>query len=106
MPEDRRPFSAFTVEENIKLPGQVARLTASEIAARLRDIYNSVPELRELATRPAGQISGGQGKIVALCRALMLGTTLILLEEPFQGLAPDPGRALRPCAKDASVEAS
>jgi branched-chain amino acid transport system ATP-binding protein len=68
--------------------GQVARVTASEIAARLRDIYDLVPELREPATRSAGQISGGQGKIVALSRALMLGTTLVLLDEPFQGLAP------------------
>jgi len=87
-PEDRRLFSAFTVEENIKLPAQVAHLACPEITARLRDIYDLVPELKELATRPAGQISGGQGKIVALGRALMLGTRLILLDEPFQGLAP------------------
>ena len=87
-PEDRRLFSAFTVEENIKLPGQVAHLAFPEIAERLRKIYELVPELKELATRPAGQISGGQGKIVALGRALMLGTKLILLDEPFQGLAP------------------
>ncbi len=87
-PEDRRLFSAFTVEENIKLPAQVARLPQAEIAKRLRDIHDMVPELRELGPRPAGQISGGQGKIVALGRALMLGTRFILLDEPFQGLAP------------------
>ena len=45
-------------------------------------------ELKELANRPAGSVSGGQGKMVALGRALMLGTRLLILDEPFQGLAP------------------
>ena len=47
-----------------------------------------LPELKELANRPAGSVSGGQGKMVALGRALMLGTRLVILDEPFQGLAP------------------
>jgi branched-chain amino acid transport system ATP-binding protein len=47
-----------------------------------------LPELKELARRPAGSVSGGQGKMVALGRALMLGTRLVILDEPFQGLAP------------------
>jgi branched-chain amino acid transport system ATP-binding protein len=42
----------------------------------------------ELRARPAGSVSGGQGKMVALARALILGTRLVLLDEPFQGLAP------------------
>jgi branched-chain amino acid transport system ATP-binding protein len=87
-PEDRRLFSAFSVEENIRLPADVARLPQLEIGKRLREIYTMVPELEELGPRPAGQISGGQGKIVALGRALMLGRKFILLDEPFQGLAP------------------
>ena len=87
-PEDRRLFSAFTVEDNLRLPAQVARLPHAEIARRLRDIYDILPELSEMAPRPAGQISGGQGKIVALGRALMLGTRVVLLDEPFEGLAP------------------
>ena len=41
-----------------------------------------------MAPRPAGMVSGGQGKMVALGRALMIGTRLIMLDEPFQGLAP------------------
>jgi branched-chain amino acid transport system ATP-binding protein len=87
-PDDRRLFSAFTVEENIRLPAEVARLSPERIAKRLHEIYELVPELIDLGPRPAGQISGGQGKIVALGRALMLGSRLILLDEPFQGLAP------------------
>ncbi|WP_186396771.1 ABC transporter ATP-binding protein [Stappia sp. TSB10GB4] len=87
-PEDRRLFSAFTVEENILLPAQVAKLDAAETRRRLDRVYTILPELREMAGRPAGNVSGGQGKMVALGRALMLGTRLIMLDEPFQGLAP------------------
>ncbi|BAT61245.1 high-affinity branched-chain amino acid transport ATP-binding protein LivF [Variibacter gotjawalensis] len=87
-PEDRRLFSAFTVAENVALPGRVAKLGEAEIARRLDRAYSILPELKELGPRPAGSVSGGQGKMVALGRALMLGTKLVLLDEPFQGLAP------------------
>ena len=87
-PEDRRLFSAFTVEENILLPAQAARLDKAETGRRLDRAYSVLPELRDMADRPCGTVSGGQGKMVALARALMLGTRLIMLDEPFQGLAP------------------
>ncbi len=87
-PEDRRLFSAFTVEENILLPAQAAGLDQAETQKRLDRAYEILPELREMAGRPGGQVSGGQGKMVALARALMLGRKLVLLDEPFQGLAP------------------
>lgn len=87
-PEDRRLFSAFTVEENLLLPAQVAKLDGATTQSRLDRVYHILPELRDMGARPAGHVSGGQGKMVALGRALMLGTKLIMLDEPFQGLAP------------------
>ncbi len=87
-PEDRRLFSAFSVEENILLPDRVARTRNADAARKLERVYETVPELKELRRRPAGSVSGGQGKMVALGRALMIGTRLVLLDEPFQGLAP------------------
>jgi branched-chain amino acid transport system ATP-binding protein len=87
-PEDRRLFSAFTVEENVLLPARVVGLSKQETAARLERVYVVAPELKQLAERPAGAVSGGQGKMVALGRALMLGVKLVILDEPFQGLAP------------------
>lgn len=87
-PEDRRLFSAFTVEENILLPAQAAGLDRAETQRRLDRAYHILPELTAMNDRPGGAVSGGQGKMVALARALMLGTKLIMLDEPFQGLAP------------------
>ncbi len=86
--EDRRLFSAFTVEENVIMPGQVAGFSAMELRHSLDRIYRILPELKEMANQPAGSVSGGQGKMAALGRALMIGARLIMLDEPFQGVAP------------------
>ncbi len=87
-PEDRRLFSTFSIEENIRLPAEVMKVREGEIARRLAGIYEVLPELADLRHRPAAGLSGGQGKMAALARALMIGTRIILLDEPFQGLAP------------------
>ncbi len=87
-PEDRRLIAEFSVEDNILLPAVALRLPAGERRRRLEETYALLPEVAELRRRPAGFLSGGQGKMVALGRALMVGTRAILLDEPFQGLAP------------------
>jgi branched-chain amino acid transport system ATP-binding protein len=87
-PEERRLFGSFTVEENICLPAEVLRLPAAETRRRLDAVHDLLPELAELGPRKAAGLSGGQGKMVALGRALMVGTRAVLLDEPFQGLAP------------------
>jgi branched-chain amino acid transport system ATP-binding protein len=66
----------------------VLKLPADETRARLARVYALLPELKDLAPRKAAGLSGGQGKMVALGRALMVGTRAVLLDEPFQGLAP------------------
>ncbi len=87
-PEDRRLIADFSVEENLLLPAIALRLAADERRRRLAEVYALLPELAELRERPAGVLSGGQGKMVALGRALVAGTRYVLLDEPFQGLAP------------------
>jgi len=87
-PEDRRLVPEFTVEENILLPALALGLSAQERARRLDSVFELLPELRPMGKRLGGAVSGGQGKMVALGRALMVARNALLLDEPFQGLAP------------------
>lgn len=87
-PEDRRLIPDFTVEENILVPALVRQMPAAERRRRLDEIYALLPQLATMRARSGGGVSGGQGKIVALGRALMLADKVLLLDEPFQGLAP------------------
>jgi branched-chain amino acid transport system ATP-binding protein len=87
-PEDRVMFPTFTVEDNLRLPCDVLGLPKQETDRRLARVLEAVPQLEVMLPRSGAALSGGQGKIAALGRALMAGSKLVLLDEPFQGLAP------------------
>ncbi len=86
MPEDRRLVPEMTAEENIMLPVWSVKIGGYE--ERLKWIYRIIPECKKFRSIAASSLSGGQQKLAALGRALMVGHKLLLLDEPTEGIAP------------------
>ena len=82
-PEERGIFSSLTVEENLMLPPVVA-----EGGMAMDDILSLFPNLAERRSSPGTKLSGGEQQMLAIARILRTGATLLLLDEPTEGLAP------------------
>jgi branched-chain amino acid transport system ATP-binding protein len=87
-PEERVMFPTFSVEENLRFPCEVVGMPRRAVDERLAEALTIVPELKPMLGRSGAALSGGQGKMAAFGRAVMAGERLVLLDEPFQGLAP------------------
>ncbi len=83
VPEERAIFGQLTVEENLRL----AALTAPN-SWTLDRIYTFFPRLKERRRSGGRQLSGGEQQMLAIARALIRDAQVILLDEPFEGLAP------------------
>jgi branched-chain amino acid transport system ATP-binding protein len=104
VPEDRRMFPGLTVRENFRLAALGSRAPKGEQQAAQRRALEVFPQLEKHLDRDASRLSGGQQQMVAVGRALIGGTRLLLVDEVTQGLAPnialDMGRTLRRVADE------
>lgn len=83
VPEERSVFASITVHENLLLAAMTAKNPLS-----FSEIYQTFPRLDERRTNKGGELSGGEQQMVAIARAMIRDAQLILLDEPFEGLAP------------------
>jgi len=102
--EGRHCFAHLTVEENLLTGAFTRRGPRSEIAASLDKVYHYFPRLRERRGSLAGYTSGGEQQMTAIGRALMAQPSMILLDEPSMGLAPQIVEEIFSIVRDLNVK--
>jgi ABC-type branched-subunit amino acid transport system ATPase component len=89
VPQEINIFPLLTVEENLRMGGWTLRREPVRLKAQLAKIYEVFPVLAERRRSPAGDLSGGQGRMLSVAREMVAEPRLLLVDEPTAGLAPN-----------------
>lgn len=92
VPQVEDVFAPLTVRENLEMGGYL--LPRAQVPARIEHVLTVFPRLAAMVRRPAGKLSGGERKMLAMGRVLMLRPDVFLLDEPTANLAPSIARTL------------
>ncbi len=88
MPQEINTFPLLSVEENLRMGAWTFRRDKRRLQARLQRIYEVFPVLADRRKAAAGDLSGGQGRMLSVAREMMAEPSLLLIDEPTAGLAP------------------
>jgi ABC-type branched-subunit amino acid transport system ATPase component len=92
VPQTRDVFDTLTVTENLEMGGYL--LTKQQLSARTEVVLSTFPALAHMGTRTASKLSGGERKMLAVARVLMLEPRVLVLDEPTSNLSPDLSRSV------------
>jgi ABC-type branched-subunit amino acid transport system ATPase component/DNA-binding GntR family transcriptional regulator len=92
VPQTKDVFDTLTVTENLEMGGYL--LTKPQLTTRIEAVLSTFPALAEMRSRTASKLSGGERKMLAIARVLMLEPTLLVLDEPTSNLSPELSRAV------------
>ena len=88
VPQEINTFPNLTVEENLRMAAWTLRRDKARLKAQLGKVYELFPILAERRRNRAGDLSGGQGRMLSVAREMMTEPALMLVDEPTAGLAP------------------
>jgi ABC-type branched-subunit amino acid transport system ATPase component len=89
VPQEINTFPLLTIEENLRMGGWILRRDRALLAQRLDKIYAIFPVLADRRRKRAGELSGGQARMLSVAREMMTEPALMLVDEPTAGLAPN-----------------